>query len=104
MREYSLQNSYCVMIESTSTYAILRVELTFGFSSEELSDLGELSHEEREKRATTATAIAPKVESFVIFIIKDFVNCVLFINFACKCTKKFKTLRICVIKDYCFLV
>jgi hypothetical protein len=47
-----------------------------------------LSQEAREKRATAATAIALKVDAFVIFILKDFVNCVIFTNFACKCTKK----------------
>jgi hypothetical protein len=64
------------------------VEGTCFFSSVELSAFGELSHEAREKRATTAAAIALKVDAFVIFILKDFVNCVIFINFACKCTKK----------------
>ena len=77
------------MIESTSTYAILTVEGACFFSSVELSALGELSQEAREKRATTAAAIALKVDAFVIFILKDFVNCVIFTNFACKCTKKF---------------
>lgn len=64
------------------------VEGTSFFSSVEESDLGELSHEARVKSATTAAAIALKVKFFAIFIIKDFVNCVIFTNFACKCTKK----------------
>jgi hypothetical protein len=77
------------MIESTSTKAILMVEGTSFFSSVEESDFGELSQEVIEKKATTAAAIALKVDAFVIFILKDFVNCVIFTNFACKCTKKF---------------